>query len=67
MWSLSATKTGGDLAAYFRPANATMWPPKEFGLKEVVLMVRRDISSTLGLNIARREPDRDKRVSQGES
>lgn len=29
MYVLFATKAGGDLAAYFRPANATMYPPYE--------------------------------------
>lgn len=27
IYVLFATKAGGDLAAYFRPANATMYPP----------------------------------------
>jgi len=29
MWVLFATKAGGDLAAYFEPAKATMKPPYE--------------------------------------
>lgn len=69
MYVLFATKAGIDLAAYFLPANATIYPPTESGEKLLLLTVRREISSTLGRKTesCEFEEDRDSLLSQGDN